>query len=65
MAFRASRSEAALYGSDKQIDTTVKIKVSFANSGSFQTWGSFHRVLPLQSANASMQMSASGGASLP
>lgn len=58
MVFRASRSEAAPYGSDKQIDTTVEIKVSFANSGSFQTWGSFHRVLLLQSANASVQMSA-------
>ena len=33
MAFRASRSEAAPYGSDKKIDTTVEIKVSFANSG--------------------------------
>jgi len=58
MACRASRSEAAPYGSDKQIDTTVEIKVSFANSGSFQTWGSFHRVLPLQPANTSIQMSA-------
>jgi hypothetical protein len=64
MAFRASRSEAAPYGSDKQIDTTIEIKVSFANSGSFQTWGSFHRVLPLQPANASMPMSAQGGALL-
>jgi len=39
MAFRASRSEAAPYGSDKQIDTTVEIKVLFANSGSFQDLG--------------------------
>ena len=40
-AFRASRSEAAPYGSDKRkIDTKKKtVKFSFANSSSFQESG--------------------------
>jgi len=43
-AFRASLSEAAPYRSDKRKIDYGKIKFSFANSGSFQSWGSFQSV---------------------